>query len=302
MNDDARVLILGASGFIGQEVLRALLRYHPKIHVSILLRQPAKTESGIRIFQGDIRSFDWHQLDEEPPDRIIHLARINARRFGKWGRKRAAFQGRRANQRLLNHIQKNNWGTHVTYVSGSLMYGEMGAETADEKSPVNPVSFAREYVEAEKPFLQSDRVQMIRLPWVFGKGSWFQSFYLKSMRDCSEIPVYGTGQSRMSFIHVRDAGKLIAEIALKEGDGTFNLCMEEILTQKGFCRLIEEISGMPLQMISNVELRNKFGRAVYEAFTCSIPLKSRYQEEFNKLAEYISVKEMLREELPQLLS
>lgn len=300
MNQVKHILVLGGSGFIGRHVLNALSHHVPHIRVTTLLRHPVDVPQGIQVQIGDLQSFEWSALDAHPPDHIIHLARINSSRFGSIGRRLAASSGNKANNRLLRYIKKKNWNSKITYVSGSLMYGNQSG-FADEASPLNPVSFAKEYIAAERPFLDYPFAQIVRLPWVFGNGSWFKSFYLQPIRNGNAIPVYGDGQNRMSFIHVKDAGKMIAEIALNEDFGTFNLTMENPLSQAEFCALLEEISGKKVEIIPNLSLRKKFEKAIYEAFTTSIPLKSQYQKRFNEHAEFTSAEDMLRKELPILL-
>ncbi len=291
------VLVLGASGFVGREVLAALQLRQEKLRISAVYHHNKPATEGIRLVKGDLRGMDWSLFDQDPPEIIIHLARINSRRGGKWGRKLAARRGFRANKALLAHMEKKGWKSRITYVSGSLMYGDCGEEPVFEDRLLNPVSFAREYVRAEMPFLEKDKnVRMIRLPWVFGEGSWFGGFYLKIMKTEKQVPCYGPGNNHMAFIEAGDAGRQIASIALQREPGTYHLAMETPVTQKDFCNMLASTSGLAVGELS----LSGFEPALQEAFTVSIRLNSR-DAEYRKHLQYPSVEDLVRSKLPLFL-
>ena len=291
------VLVLGASGFVGREVLAALLLNRENLRISAVYHHNKPETTGIRLVKSDLKGMDWSLFDQDPPEIIIHLARINSRRGGKWGRRLAARRGYRANKALLAHMERKGWNSRITYVSGSLMYGDCGEEPVFEDHALNPVSFAREYVHAEMPFLEKDKnVRMIRLPWVFGEGSWFEGFYLKIMKAEKRVPCYGPGNNRMAFIEAGDAGRQIASIALQREPGVYHLAMETPVIQKDFCNMLASVSGLA---VGELPL-NGFEPALQEAFTVSIRLDSR-DAEYRRQLHYPIVEDLVRSKLPLFL-
>ncbi|MDX5319638.1 MAG: NAD(P)-dependent oxidoreductase, partial [Bacteroidota bacterium] len=297
------ILVLGASGFIGKEVVKSLLNRKDIGTISVIQHRQRPVESDrIHYFQGAIQSFNWSQLDANPPDHILHLARLNATRWGALGRRWSAEKGKRANQRLLRHLQKSGWTSRISYISGSLMYGDLGESVATEHHPLRPTSFAKEYIHAELPFVKDEGSQLIRLPWVFGNASWFEAFYLRPMKEKGKVPCYGNGQNQMSFIEVGDAGKLIVEHALHTPEKVVNLSMEPTISQLEFCQNLAAVSHLPLELQSNERLERQYPKAIVEAFTSSIALSSIHQQVFTEKATYQNPVTMLKTLLPSFLN
>lgn len=293
------VLILGASGFIGKEVLKALKENPAIASVSVLVHKKHVQLKGVTTYHGSLETMNWSVFDAGPPSHIIHLARINSRRFGALGRLWAAYKGRKANQRLIRHIQKKGWNTVITYVSGSLLYGDNGNEPVTEDHPLRPVSFARQYSLAESPWLNCGLpVNIVRVPWVLGRDSWFGGFYLASIKNKKEVPCYGKGDNLMSFIEVGDAGRMIAWTALNRNGGTLHLAMPRAHSQMELCLTLSGISGYPVHEIG----LNGYEKALQEAFTSSIRLETKYPGLVpEELMHFKDLRSLLEAQLPLFL-
>jgi nucleoside-diphosphate-sugar epimerase len=271
------ILLLGATGFIGNAVYR-LLSQRSDMELCVLLRKPQPGFDGGQVFYGTLENFDWEQL-EVVPDVIIHLARINSRRWAGWGRWLAARRGYTANKRLLQYLDRHGAHTRIIYASGSLMYGNNN-NPVYEDSNLSPISFARQYIKAERPFLrrlekqttQGPGICLLRVPWVLGRGSWFQAFYLNFIRKYKCVPQYGSGENRMSFVAVEDLARCIHYLVVHPFQGVLNVAAPFTATQKAFCsafaqQLQLDVKELPLH---NQEI------AVREAFTSNIALSSRH--------------------------
>lgn len=272
------VLVLGASGFIGREVLASLDQQQIGL-VAGVHRQPAAA-TNLVCLQLDLRKFDWNQLQTHPPKYIIHLGRIPGR--GPLSRRIAGWQGQAASERMVRWLRSLNRPPHVVYVSGTLVYGDRPGVETDETAPLDPISFQRAYVKAEYPFIEAMEeglpVSIVRPPWVVGPGSWFRQFYMGWYRKRGSIPLFGSGKQIMSLVHVADCGRMIGEIALQEpGGGVYNLYSGVPMQHEQFCEYTAELLNARIERISATVLNRKFGKAVREALTFSLHSVSRQQ-------------------------
>ena len=264
-------LVLGASGFIGSEVLLSVAR--KQIGLVAGVHRHAIAATNVASLQIDLRTYDWTQLQAHPPKYIIHLGRIP----GRWPltRKIAGWQGRVASNRMMRWLRSLNRSPHVVFVSGTLVYGNRPGVETDETAPLNPISFQRSYVKAEYPFIEAMKqgvpISIVRAPWVVGPGSWFRQFYMGWYRKTGTIPLFGSGKQLMSLIHVADCGRLIGDIALQEpGGGVYNLYSGAPIRHEEFCVLLADLLNARVEQVSESDLDSRFGKTVREALTFSL--------------------------------
>lgn len=268
------ILILGASGFIGSVLLKKIINYGD-FEVSVLQRKNNIISKNVKIYTGDIRNFDWNDL-EVVPDVIFHLARINSSRFKNFGRFLSAYQGKIANKRILKHFKKYDKRPKIVYLSGSLMYGNSN-NAINENNVLNPISFAREYIIAEKPFIKESlkgnfKINIARVPWVVGNESWFKAFYIDYIKKNNKVPVYGKGDNLMTLIDVEDVANALIEFIDVDLPTNVNITSPICLKQKEMCNYLSDRNRMPIQEIDI----SKYEKAIQEAFESSIQLKSKY--------------------------
>jgi nucleoside-diphosphate-sugar epimerase len=271
--NESNILLLGATGFIGREIYSKLRVEFPKMNIYLLLRNIDKITEfehpKTHILHGDLEYFDWNSL-QNPIDFVIHAARINSSKGRKIGRLWAALKGWYGNKRLLKFVLKKN-PKRIFLLSGSLMYGNSKLPHPTNV-PLNPTSFAKEYIWAEKPFLKilnKKPVTILRVPWVLGKGSWFDSFYWKKIQQSGFIPLYGDGKNQMTFVTTTAIAKSIIEVIQKNDfKPVYHLNFKKSIQQTEFAELLKKHVDLP---IKRIEL-SAFERAIREAFLSSIEL------------------------------
>jgi nucleoside-diphosphate-sugar epimerase len=278
-----KVLVLGGSGFVGRELLKALLINEDKYTLTVLEHKnniDDQPEGTLRLIQGDLFSANWNRILADPPDIVFHLARLNARAFGSLGRLVASLKGYWANRRLKHALEKTGYPINLIYLSGSLMYGE--GLNLNESSGLHPVSFAREYQIAEKPFNavhknSSLTSTMVRVPWVMGFGSWYKSFYHDTLKDESRLRYYSHDDFRMMFIDVEDLANAFVQIGNMNHKGALNVFMPEEVTYKTFMNFIQQAYN-PDEMdpFNEENIRRDYQFAIAEAFTKEITLSTLY--------------------------
>ena len=225
------------------------------------------------------------------PDIVVHFARNSSKHFRKWGRLIGSVKGYFGNKRLLNYLSRQHKQCRVFYLSGSLMYGNH-TEIVTEKTTLQPISFAKEYIYAEQPFLTNTKkntaVTFVRVPWVLGNGSWFDAFYLKKIKTEQAVPIYGDGSNQMAFILNQDIAKCMVHLLDKSFHPIVNLAYDYYITQVEFSQLIANKLQLPLKTIP----LQTFERAIKEAFTSSIKLGSEL-DDFAFILEHPSAEEKL---------
>jgi nucleoside-diphosphate-sugar epimerase len=272
------ILVLGSNGFIGREFVKELLSNKREDDQFYFLNRtfPAQQIEGVHYFTGDFTHFDWTSLPSSP-DIVIHFARNSSKRGRKWGRLLASFKGYFGNKRLLNYLSRQHKQCRVFYLSGSLMYGNH-TEIVTEKTPLQPISFAKEYIYAEQPFLTNNLknidVTFVRVPWVLGFGSWFDAFYLKKIKTEQTVPIYGDGSNTMAFILNQDIAKCMVHLLDKPFQPVINLAYDYYISQAEFSQIIANKLHLPLTTIPI----HTFERAIKEAFTSSIKLGSELDD------------------------
>ena len=310
MTERKKIFLLGGTGFIGAVLTRQLSADRPANDLMMLIHRRARLQDleQINTNTGNLQSFDLSLLDQFRPDALIHLARISGR--GRVGRNLAAWRGARANRRLIDHLHRQRQPPHTLYVSGSLVYGDCGDAPVDEARPMHPTAFAREYIKAEAPWMEAMRtgslpVTILRPPWIIGNGSWFAEFYLRSIIDRQEVPLFGDGRNLMSLIDVEDCAGLIAHAIRHSAPGRpQNLfAPAACITQLEFAERLAQATRTAIRKLSTAAIQQRYGAAVREAFTFSQRASTK-QPEF--LAGYRfkhpTIDAMIRNNLPPGLS
>lgn len=239
---------------------------------------------------------EW--LIKFPPRVIFHCARMAGSTPSK--RKKAAVNGRKANERLISILEKLESPPTVIYCSGTLMYGEQ-THAADENAALNPVGYAREYIEAERPWLDAQKnglldIRMARPAWIFGPASWFYYFFLKPAWTNGHVPFYGDGEQKMSLIALEDcASQLIHSYQFGERGLNYNLFGFEPISQKEFAKRVGEELNLTIQPIDRKTVENEYGTTVAEALCSNIPVstvhdswKEKYPSKYSDLSKLIS--------------
>ncbi|MBN2354547.1 NAD(P)-dependent oxidoreductase [candidate division KSB1 bacterium] len=276
-SDRKNILILGGSGFLGSAFARHCQERGKQVQVLLHRRAMPADLQPSQVFYGSLQSFNWNMLKEHPPQVIYHFARIPGR--GSLGRKVAAYLSAFANRRLLRWLARQPQPPLLVLVAGTLAYGSIPDREITEDEPLHPVSFARPYHIGEKPIVEAQHVprQIMRISWAYGDGSWFRSFYLRPMREQGHIPLYGGGENWMSLIHTADAAGMIDFLSTHGPAGqTFNLFCGPAIQQKQLVKILQQLTGYPVQKVSLEKLRG-LDKAVAEAFAFSLRVGTKHR-------------------------
>ena len=211
-----RIFVTGASGYIGNAVAKAF-RFNGH-DVWGLVRSE---EAALRLRRDEIRpvlgsmenSNAFRQLIIEA-DVLVHCAFDGT---GEGVKKDAA-----AVDFFLQMAAHSPFPKTVIYTSGVWVYGNTKENTADELSPIHPISIVRWRPMHEELLLKAEskkiRPIVIRPGCVYGgKGGltalWFEA------AEKGELAVLGKGDYRWAMVHLSDLARLYVKAAEKECSG-----------------------------------------------------------------------------------
>jgi nucleoside-diphosphate-sugar epimerase len=250
---DQRVLITGATGFLGQEVARRLVA-RAGVHLRALVRsddaaQPL-ADLGVEIHPGDLRETTSLAGAARGIDLVIHLAAVhrggNLRRTDFWqvnseGTKRLLQEAVRAGVRRFVYVS-------TAGVLGNVRPNRLGTE-ADAAKPRDLYEVTKWRGEqAVRRIAHSDGLEavIVRPAAVYGPG---ERRFLKLFRPIARrrFVVIGSGEHRLHFIHVADAaeGILAAAMSPDARGETFLLADSSPIRIGDLVRLVASALGVP---------------------------------------------------------
>lgn len=205
-----KVLLIGATGFIGSEVVKKLVaRQHDVLSLVRSMESKKKLEAlGYQTILGDLD--DKSSLIDAAGKSEIIIKLGNPSFNGRIRRSKLvkiSIQMYQQSKNLLEVINEYH-KIPVILTEGTLAYGESNSQPHTEQSEYNLRGFARAGTESV-PYMQA-MIQNHNLPAiiiqpgaVYGPGGWF----IKSVYNLLRLGVYryfGQGKNQMSFVHVED--------------------------------------------------------------------------------------------------
>lgn len=234
MNHNMRVLLIGASGFIGQSILNHL----PEgVDLTGTYHKNEFSSKGVTIRQLDYLdpTLNWMDLVESY-DNIVIAARANA--TDKVTRDAVSHRTNTAFTRLFEALESCQKRPFLVAINGSLSYGEKAENLVGPASEINPTGFARSYAIGEAPFRkgldEGRHMAIVRAPWVIGSDSWFPILYLEG----STVPLIGDGKQWMSFVDVNTLSKCIWRILKSKQSGVIHPPLTYRCRQREFATLV----------------------------------------------------------------
>ena len=222
------ILITGATGMIGKELLRALQKQGHTL--SILSRKRVKME-GVNVFLWDVyrQKIDKNCLNGV--DTIVHLAGENIA-SKKWTeeRKKELIDSRVMSTELLYKTMREVPHRVTDFVSASAVgyYGDCGEEILTEDSE-NGYGFLAECCEKWEDAVDKGksfnlRIVKIRTGFILKEDEGGLAVMAKPIRFFVGAPL-GSGKQWVPWIHINDIVNIyLAAISKSEMKGAYNAC------------------------------------------------------------------------------
>jgi len=250
------ILIAGASGFIGSELVNALAPQHS---ITVLGRNAQTLQQR---FSKNITHVTWEQLlslDATTYDAVINLCghNIAASRWNKHIKEQLIHSRVDTNLQLIHWLMNKNAKPHFICANAVGIYGLQanGDPIAfDESSPIdidNPRDFLSEigvrWQESLAPAVKAGiPVTTLRFGVVLKKNQGF----LKKLALSFQMglgSILGDGTQIISWVHLQDViGAIIFLLNRPDLTGAFNITSPYPVSQEQFARLLAKTVHRPL--------------------------------------------------------
>lgn len=215
-----KVVVLGAAGFIGREVVRAAREQGLELHA--LVRSEAQSNElralGALPFSGDVRHSEHLAAELAGAEAVLDLIqpplppRLTSRVIRRVAAERVA-----ATSSLLAALASLSPNLRPLLISVSgmadLAKDEAGVLSASSLPRSKPTAFARIGLPVRE-LIRSSRMAtaFVHLGTVYGPGKSFAARVLPGLSR-GKVPVVGSGENRMALIHVTDAARALVHLA-----------------------------------------------------------------------------------------
>jgi uncharacterized protein (TIGR01777 family) len=242
-----RVLITGASGFVGSALVNHLLDQGHDVLVVSRSPEATKAELGVE------EAVSWDQLDQAIStglDVVVHLAGETVQ--GRWSAKKARsvrasrIEGTRA---IVEAIERSDRRPSVLLsASGIGFYGCGGETELSEEAAVGSDYFADLCQDWEAIALEAEahgcRVCMLRFGMVLGRGGGAISAMMGTAKWGLAGPI-GGGKQWWSWVALEDAVAAMLFVINGALAGPINVVSPAPIRQADFQRMLGEVLSRP---------------------------------------------------------
>ena len=208
-----RVLVTGASGFVGRAACKELQeRGHDVI---ALVRRPGSEPSGTTAVEGDIAKGDESSLNgpvaEARPEAILHLA---AEIASQRDQRKILATNVDGTRRVVAGAKACGTNPKLVFCS-TVVTGEAHGELLEPDKPL-PVTtpYGRSKQEGEQVIAGSGLPHAIVRPsHVYGPGGWYEEEFVNRLRQPGRFAVIGRGDNWWDVVRVEDVATALVSAA-----------------------------------------------------------------------------------------
>ena len=252
MSTKINALITGGSGYLGETLVRDLLKRGYQCSILDLNNPPQDLMSSITFHRADISEYNAVDIACNGIDIIFHnVAQVPlANDDNLFDR-----VNRVGTENIIKAGLKNKC-KHLVYTSSSAIYGVPDSNPVTEESPAYPQeSYGRSKFEGERICIDSRgqgmRISVIRPRTIVGRGRLgiFQILF-EWVFQGRNIPVFDNGENLYQFIHIDDLSEACILSAEKDSDSEYNVGAID------FCTMRETLEALIEHAKTNSKIRS----------------------------------------------
>lgn len=228
-----RILITGGSGYLGQEIIRALLDSHPRVEIVVPIRDRERMEHHWegRSGRDRLHLLDWEELEGLSPnvmaDVLIHAAAV--RPPVAENPSSLFVENLRLTRIALRAAHQLSIPLFVFVSSHAVYEGERPPWTEDTPvKPQSPYAYSKVACEELVRGLQGHgiRYAILRMAGLYGLAEHMECervahrFAERAARGLA-LEVYGDGRQTIDLVHVKDGAHAICSL-LQGSDRVWN--------------------------------------------------------------------------------
>jgi nucleoside-diphosphate-sugar epimerase len=237
-----RVLVTGASGFLGKVTCARLLAEGHE--VLALVRRPGSEPPGTSAVPGDLTTADAlaPAVAGAGPDAVLHLAAEIASQRSEAKVRAVNVEGTRA---LVDACVAA--GSPRVVFTSTVVTGDAGGRLLTEDEPL-PVAtpYGRSKQDGERLLAESGLPHVVIRPsHVYGPGGWYAEDLVARLRQPGRFCVIGRGANLWDVVHVDDvASALLFALADAPAGETYHCADDEPITAYDFMALTASTLGL----------------------------------------------------------
>lgn len=286
LNEEMRILVFGASGFLGRWVSRRLCFQGAR--PVLVVRDVSKAKEIFADYEinGEIIQADFERLDSVTeligsfkPDVVFNLAGYGVDRS-----ERDEETAYRINAHLVETICKAmavhrnpNWpGQSIVHVGSALEYGELGGNLAEDSIPNPTTLYGQSKLLGTNLLSQFCRKLGVkgltaRLFTVYGPGEHegrLLPSLLEAAKNGAALPLT-SGQQQRDFTFVEDVADILIELAQVEAapGEIVNLATGKLTSVRGFVEIAAEVLSIPKTKLNFGAIPTRIEEMQHDAVT-----------------------------------
>jgi nucleoside-diphosphate-sugar epimerase len=244
-----KVLVTGASGFLGRAVCAGLLaRGHT---VSALARRSGSAPDGVEELRGDLTDGEGLRtaLAAARPEAVVHLAAEIASSRSEEKIREVNVHGTARLIEACGEVEgtAGEAGGPKFVFASTVVTGEAGGELLTEESEL-PVQtpYGRSKQEGEGLLRESGLPSVVLRPGhVYGPGGWYEHEFVRRLRQPGRFAVIGSGDNWWDVVHVDDvAGAFVMALEEAPPGALYHVADDDPITLFDFVALTAEALGV----------------------------------------------------------
>lgn len=257
-----KILILGATGFLGQLVTSRLARDGHELVCLVRNYGIETVTDNVRYVQATLDDTEALLEHGSDADYVLHFAWDTTPGTSKGQPAVEAVNNLLPTFRLLEQMHHMPGCPLVFVSSAGAVYEDVTDGKATESSPLNPKSYYGASKLSAEMFLRAYAAQsghpvvIVRPANVYGPGQKIKRQFaivptlMQAIHDGAAFPIWGNGEATRDFLYAEDFAEFFVHLIQRRQHGisTYNVASQTSCSINELCQLLQDVSGRSLSL------------------------------------------------------